>query len=240
MESNLVEMRDIRFAWDDRRRENNGVQFQLNIESFFIQLREKLFLQGPSGSGKSTLVGLICGTILAQSGAVCVNSILLKELTGPQLDRHRANNIGIIYQMFNLIPYMSALENVLLPLEFSKIRKLRTGSSNSERRKEALRLLERLGLDAERDGNSYPGNLSVGQQQRVAAARALIGNPGLIIADEPTSSLDDKNQQNFLDLLFSEVEENHASLLMISHNRGLAENFDRIICLENGSLGKGT
>ncbi len=239
MESNIVELFDLKFSWGERATQSNVNPFELSIDHFGIQKHEKIFLHGPSGSGKSTLVGLICGTIRPISGEVYLNEKNLTDLSGSQVDRHRADNIGIIYQMFNLLPYLSALENVLLPLEFSKTRKQKVGASKEECRNEASRLFANLGLDAINDGNAKPGELSVGQQQRVAAARALIGAPRLIIADEPTSALDFENQKNFLDLLFSEVENSNSSLLMISHNPSLAKHFDRSIALSNGEFGKG-
>ncbi len=238
MSGKIVQIKKRNYTWGDRGNREFSNPFQLNIADFQIGKREKILLQGPSGSGKSTLAGLLCGTIRPSAGEISVVGRSLNGLSAIQLDRHRADNIGIIFQLLNLVPYLSALENVLLPLEFSKLRKLNVGMDRVSFRKEAMRLMKELGLDSFHDYNAKPVNLSVGQQQRVAAARALIGSPGLVIADEPTSALDEENRTKFLELLFTQAEKSGSSLLMISHDFSLAHHFDRTVSLENGSIGK--
>ena len=236
---NLVELNNVSFRWKSGGNKNQGNAFHLQCAKFDIRARQSVFLQGASGSGKSTLLGLICGTIRAQQGEVMLAGNNLGLMSGAEIDRLRADLTGIIFQSFNLVPYLNALENILLPLQFSNRKKLQAGSSNIERREKALHLLECLGFEVVRDGLSLPQNLSVGQQQRVAAARALIGNPALIIADEPTSALDETNQDRFLELLLAQLKDAGASLLMVSHNQRLAPLFSYKASLEDGVLRAG-
>jgi len=133
--------------------------------------------------------------------------------------------------MFNLLPYLSVIDNVLLPLSFSKARRLRALEGTSSVNSEAHRLLERLGLDPDVLAKQSAARLSVGQQQRVAAARALIGRPEILIADEPTSALDRKHQRHFLELLFGEAEAAGTTVIMVSHDETLASEFDRVVDL---------
>ncbi|WVX48428.1 putative ABC transporter ATP-binding protein [Roseobacter fucihabitans] len=185
---------------------------------------ETVLLLGESGSGKSTLLSLICGTITAQSGNVRVTGTDVKTLSAGKRDSFRAEQIGLIFQQFNLLPYASVLDNILLPLRFAPRRRARLPAAE----KTARALCLDLGLP--HDVILAPaGTLSVGQQQRVAAARALIGAPALIIADEPTSALDAATQQTFLQLLFEQASAHHSTLLMVSHDARLAPNFDRVV-----------
>ena len=210
---------DARFAWDR--------SYQIEIDAFEIGPRERDLILGPSGSGKSTLLNLISGITKVDQGKIEVLGEDLARLRGAKIDRFRADKLGIIFQMFNLLPWCSILENVLLPLRFSKARRLRAKSTPDE----AGRLLEALGLSREFHRKST-GTLSVGQQQRVAAARALIGQPALVLADEPTSALDTENAQAFLRLLVAELESADSALLMVSHDTSLAPMFDRTVRLD--------
>lgn len=150
-------------------------------------------------------------------------------MNGAERDVFRADHVGYVFQMFNLISYLSILENVLLPIRFSKNRNQRLQAAGSGPRDEALRLLSQLGIDQRHFLKRSVSQLSVGQQQRVAVARALIGSPEIIICDEPTSALDDEAQEAFLGLLFKEVEESGGSLIFVSHDRALIPRFDRIV-----------
>ena len=191
-----------------------------------------MLLIGPSGAGKSTFLSLLCGILVPQSGRLDVLGTDSGRLSNAARDHFRAEHFGIIFQMFNLLPYGSILDNVLLPLNFAKKRRARA-SQNGPIESEALRLLKALGLEAsDLDGHST-ANLSVGQQQRVAAARALIGRPELIVADEPTSALDRDRQAAFLDLLFAEVAAAGSTLIMVSHEEALGARFDRVLRLED-------
>ena len=184
-------------------------------------------LLGESGSGKSTLLSLICGIMLPETGTVTVAGTDLRQLSAARRDRFRAEQIGVIFQQFNLLPFGSVADNILLPLRFAPARRARAGDA----RRTAAASCAALGLP-EHLLRAKAAALSVGQQQRVAVARALIGRPPLVIADEPTSSLDAGSQAAFLDLLFGQIAESGASLLMVSHDPRLAERFDRVVRME--------
>ena len=185
---------------------------------------ETVLLLGESGSGKSTLLSLICGTILADDGVVTVGGTDLKTLPGWSRDKYRAEQIGVVFQQFNLLPFGSVIDNIVLPLRFASGRRNRCPNANQQ----AAELCRALGLP---DGvaSLKAANLSVGQQQRVAVARALIGQPPILIADEPTSSLDETSQVNFLDLMFEQVRAQGSTLLMVSHDPRLSGRFDRVV-----------
>ena len=221
-----IKLNDIFFSWG-----THANSFNLKLDEFELERGESVLLTGPSGSGKSTLLGLICGTLVPNSGSVSILGQSLGDLSGSARDRFRADHIGIIFQMFNLLPYLSVLDNVLMPLQFSKRRKLQTGDTDQTRKNDAKRILSELGLGQMDQQKSV--NLSVGQQQRVAAARAFIGAPEIIIADEPTSSLDEGRQAIFMDMLFAQKAKSKASLLMVSHDLRLSDRFDRVVNLKD-------
>lgn len=223
MTTPVVRIADLRFAWP-------GHAPLLNIGAFELNAGERLFLRGPSGSGKSTLLGLIAGVLESDNGALHVLGQDLVKLSGGQRDQVRADHLGVIFQLFNLVPYLSVVQNVILPCRFSRRRQSEAQAAGGVEQ-EAKRLLARLGLD---DPDLLARNvtdLSVGQQQRVAAARALIGNPSLIIADEPTSALDADTRDRFIDLLSQEAQKTNAALLFVSHDASLAGLFDRALDL---------
>ena len=218
-----------------------GVQFRwpagpllLDIERFDLAPGERVFLHGPSGSGKSTLLGLIAGIHVPEAGQVYLHGQNLVGLGASARDRIRGSELGYVFQQFNLVPYLSVLENVLLPLTFSAARRARA-AANGVPADQALTLLRALGLDDELAGRA-PGKLSVGQQQRVAVARALLGQPPLVICDEPTSALDADARDDFLDLLISSVAASNAALIFVSHDPGLADHFSRHLRLQGGRL----
>ncbi|MFC5302886.1 ABC transporter ATP-binding protein [Azospira restricta] len=202
----------------------------LDLPEFRVAAGERVFLHGPSGSGKSTLLGLLGGVAVPERGRVAILGEDLARLSGRRRDRLRAEHIGFIFQQFNLLPWLSALDNVLLPTTFSARRKARAGSERPPR-DEAARLLAELDLDPAH-WQKPAGTLSIGQQQRVAAARALIGRPEILVADEPTSALDAERQQLFVDLLLAEAAATGAALVFVSHDRRLAAHFDRSVELD--------
>ena len=202
----------------------------LNIPEFHAEAGDRIFIYGPSGSGKSTLLGLLAGVLVANEGTVKILGQDFTDLSQTQRDRQRADHIGFIFQQFNLIPYLSVIDNVLLPCRFSKRRLDQALVSGNSLQAEAERLLSHLDLNASLWGKPVT-QLSVGQQQRVAAARALIGKPEIIIADEPTSALDADRQAAFLELLMRECSDANATLLFVSHDRRLAATFNREIDL---------
>lgn len=196
----------------------------LRIDSLSLKKGGQLFIAGPSGSGKSTLLALIGGIVTPQQGEVHVLGTPLHTLSGTQRDRFRVDHIGFIFQQFNLIPYLSVLENVMLPCRFSAVRSQGALDQGASPQEAAKRLLGELGLDEALWARSA-SRLSVGQQQRVAAARALIGRPALIVADEPTSALDAGHQEDFINLLMQECARFSTALLFVSHDERLAGRF---------------
>ena len=231
--ANVVQVDDVRFRWPGRE------GFSLGIKTFHVSAAEKLLLIGPSGSGKSTLLSLLCGIVTPDQGQIRILGSDLTTLDASARDRFRVEHFGIIFQMFNLLPYLSVIDNALLPLSFSKSRRQRVVEGASSINAEARRLLEQLGLDADVFAKRSAARLSVGQQQRVAAARALIGRPEILVADEPTSALDRKHQRHFLELLFSEAEEAGTTVIMVSHDETLAPEFDRVVDLTDILVNQG-
>ena len=180
---------------------------------------EHVFLYGPSGSGKSTLLGLLAGLQVPTRGAVSILGEELSGLSARQRDRFRAQRIGVVFQQFNLIPYLSVVDNVLLASHFGGIRQ---PSSTSK----ALDLLTRVNLDDSLH-DRLAGELSIGQQQRVAIVRALINSPQLLLVDEPTSALDHTNRDAFLALLFEVVQASGCAMVFVSHDPAIAASFKR-------------
>ncbi len=221
----VISMADVRFAWP-------GAQgFAISVDAFELSRGEQLLITGPSGSGKSTLLSLLAGIIVPSSGRLAVLGTDIAKLSAAARDRFRAEHMGIIFQMFNLLPYGSVTDNVALPLSFAPARKHRVLESGTIE-DEAARLLEGLGLTPAHYAGLKASELSVGQQQRVAAARALIGRPEVMIADEPTSALDRDSQQAFLDLLFAQAAAAGTTLIMVSHDESLGDRFKRVVRLD--------
>ena len=226
MDQVILDIKNVRFRW------KNSGSLLLNLPEFKIEKHEHVFLQGPSGSGKSTLLGLVGGILVSESGTLNVLGQDIQNLSRSGRDSFRVDHIGFIFQLFNLLPYLSIEENVMLPLSFSSIRAKRAGRTKIDQFKEAKRLLKSLALEEQLANKSPVTELSVGQQQRVAAARALIGNPELIVADEPTSALDSDLRHSFLDLLFGECKKAGSTLLFVSHDSTLSDLFSRKISMD--------
>ncbi len=189
----------------------------LDIERFEIAKGEQVVLVGSSGGGKTTLLNVISGITLPDSGAVRIDD---NDITGmPEVvrDRFRAERIGFVFQTFNLLPAFTAFENVLLGMSFSR------GGVDRSRAKD---LLDRVGLSARLDHR--PGQMSVGERQRVAVARAMANKPSLLLADEPTANVDTGNQDKILDLIRSTCREAETSLLMVTHTPDVESQFDRV------------
>ena len=202
----------------------------LDIRELHADAGDRIFIYGHSGSGKSTLLGLLGGVLSPERGTIALLGHELTTMTPSARDGLRADHIGFVFQQFNLIPYLSVTDNVLLSCRFSARRCNRAISSGSTVHDEAARLLDHLDIAPELRHRPVT-QLSVGQQQRVAAARALIGRPEIVIADEPTSALDAERQIAFLDLLSRECIAADATLLFVSHDRRLASGFSREIDL---------
>lgn len=213
-----VELSRLRFAY----RAGHDV---LAIDHLTIARGETVFLHGPSGSGKTTLLGLLAGVLQATSGQVRVLGQDFSTMSSGARDAFRARHLGYVFQMFNLIPYLSVRENILLPIRLEAARRARLGSASFE-----AAVQDVAGqLDIARFLDSPIGELSVGQQQRVAAARALIGSPEVVIADEPTSALDTDRREQFLELLFRSCDKAGATLVFVSHDHTLMPLFSRIV-----------
>ena len=223
--SDVIRLAKVRFSWPGQR------SFSLAIEDFVLPAANSMLLIGPSGSGKSTFLSLLCGIVAPETGIIDILGTDLAKLRSAARDSFRAEHFGVIFQMFNLLPYGTVIDNVLLPLSFAPQRRKRATVKGTAE-EEATRLLRRLGLEPHLTKGPSAANLSVGQQQRVAAARALIGSPEIIVADEPTSALDRDRQSAFLELLFAEANAAGATLIMVSHDQSLASRFDQVTRLD--------
>ena len=218
-----IALEEVQYAWP-------GQPPVLSIPQLQVASGERVFLRGSSGSGKSTLLGLVGGVLLPATGSVQLFGERIDRMSASARDHFRADHLGFIFQWFNLVPYLSVLDNVLLPTLFSALRKQRAGANPAN---EAKRLLGALGLGDEKILQRPVTALSIGQQQRVAAARALLGRPRLIIADEPTSALDHDARSAFLELLLHEASAAEATLLFVSHDTALAPLFSRTLALSD-------
>lgn len=194
----------------------------LDDVSFDLNSGEVIALLGKSGSGKSTLLSLMAGLEKADSGSIFFDQINLSKLSEDELCTFRARNLGIVFQQFNLIPHLTALENVLLPLEIN-------GDNNKEK---AMEWLSMVGLDDR--VSHFPSMLSGGEQQRVAIARALVLSPQVLLADEPTGNLDSETGKKVIEILFNIVREKKTTMILVTHDDELALKADRIIRLVGG------
>jgi len=216
-----IKLTDIRFHYSGQ--PNNRV---LNIPSWSLKTGEQAFVQGPSGGGKSTLLGLLSGLLTPSHGQVTVLGERLDEMSGRQRDQFRASHIGYVFQQFNLMPYINAIDNLLLAARFSS-------RKNSNLLKDEIKTLFGALNISEKEWYRPTRDLSIGQQQRVAIARALINKPQLLIADEPTSSLDKANRDAFMKLLMPMVVDNQMTLLFVSHDLSLSSYFTKVESLSD-------
>lgn len=194
--------------------------------SFSVPRGQFLAIMGASGSGKSTLLGLMAGLDTVTSGKIVLDGIDITNLREDELARVRGLKIGFVFQSYQLVPTLTAEENILLPAELSGL--------NGQPRQRANELLERVGLMPR--AHHYPVQLSGGEQQRVALARAFITRPPILMADEPTGNLDSANGQHVLELLVTLNREEGTTLILVTHDRSLAEYADRIITLRDGRV----
>lgn len=219
----------VRFEWTPLDADSPSPSL-IAIDELSLAAGSSLFVGGASGSGKSTLLGLLSGVLRPRLGDVWVAGLNLAQASAAQRDRLRADHLGVIFQQFNLLPYLSVIENVLLPTRFSSLRLAQSRDRFGGPRAQAEHLLRSLGLDASLWAR-MAHQLSLGQQQRVAACRALMGSPQLVIADEPTSALDEDNRQSFLELLLRAQREQGAALVLVSHDRRMASSFEQVLDL---------
>lgn len=217
----IVSISDMEYRWSGEEKTT------LKIKSLEINRGEKVLFKGRSGSGKSTLLSLLSGIQVIDSGKLEIKGANLKGMKSNERDLFRGDHIGYIFQQFNLLPYLSVSENILSPLTFSDLKKSKEVGDLTKRVKT---LLNHLALDI--DPEKSVQSLSIGQQQRVAVARALIGEPELIIADEPTSALDRETAEDLINHLFKECERLGTTLIFVSHDDTLDSLFPRIEQLE--------
>jgi len=220
----VVHLDRVRFRWPGQEVDI------LAIDELRLCAGEHLFVRGASGSGKTSLLNLLSGIHTPTEGEVRLLGTDLASLSLSKRDQFRADHLGVVFQQFNLLPYLTTLENVTLACGFSR-RKASRSKETSDVAATARKLLSALNL-AEDKHSAPVAELSVGQQQRVAVARALIGRPEIVIADEPTSALDADNRDRFLELLFREVEAHGCTLVFVSHDPALAGRFSRSIELD--------
>ncbi len=220
--NNAIEINDLLFEWKNKK------QFSLKIKELKIQNKKKIIIFGRSGSGKSTLLNLISGILSPSSGTLCVKNIEINQLSQKKKDQFRANNIGVIFQQFNILDYLSPLQNILLPCFFTQFKKYDKEYFYNR----TFNLAEKLNIKKNILYQNNSKNLSVGQKQRIAILRAIINKPFLILADEATSALDENNKNDFINLLMNLCNEEKVTLVMASHDTSLKKNFDISINLE--------
>lgn len=191
----------------------------IDLPKWSVEQGEKIFLLGPSGSGKTTLLNLICGTLSPTDGQVSLLNSPFSKLSGRKRDKFRAQHIGVVFQRFNLIPYLSVEENIQLASYFG-------GRNKGDIAEKIANMLAQLNMPSD-IAHKKAGELSVGQQQRVAIARALINQPELLIVDEPTSSLDAQTRDAFMHLLLDAAKQNDLTMLFVSHDLSLGAHFNK-------------
>lgn len=228
LNSPLIEIRDLRFTYEGQATPT------LVIPEFTVNSGEELFLFGPSGSGKTTLLELLSGVLTPQAGTLRILGQDLNKMSQAQRDAFRAEHFGYVFQSFNLIPYLNVYENIELPLQLSPLRKQRLGTLDVDMVIRAI--CGNLGISDILDKNVT--QISVGQQQRVAVARALLGKPQLLLCDEPTSALDTDHREKFLKLLFELADLYETTVLFVSHDRNIEKLFSRSLPLD--SINKAT
>ncbi|MEK6774576.1 MAG: ABC transporter ATP-binding protein [Bdellovibrionota bacterium] len=217
----LIQLRSLQFRY------SLESELVLDIEKFVMPAKEKFFLYGTSGSGKTTLLEILSGVLKATTGDVFVGGENLTALSDSQRDFFRSQNLGYVFQSFNLIPYLNVNENIILPLKLNP--RIKVQNENSQDR--LHQICQRLGIEHLLDKNVL--QLSVGQQQRVAVARALITKPKLLLADEPTSALDYEHREKFLKLIFDICAAEGLGIFFVSHDHSLKGMFDRAVDLRD-------
>ena len=222
-QSPAVDLQDLRFEYPPQAKGNTT--FGLRLDELTVQRGERVALFGPSGCGKSTLLDLIAGILRADSGTVRVAGAELSQMTESERRGHRIQHIGFVFQDFSLVDYLDALDNVLLPFRLS-----RTLSLDEAARRRARNLLTELGLPEH--GHRRPSELSQGERQRLAIARALVTEPRLLLADEPTAGLDPDRSHQVLDLLEEVRVQRGLTLLLVTHEPSVLERFERRVNVE--------
>ncbi len=220
----LLALEGVRFAWPHAQADC------LDIASLQVHAGDTIFLHGPSGCGKSTLLSLMAGVLPARDGHVTLAGRDWRDLRAAVRDQHRVDHVGMVFQQFNLLPYLGVLDNVLLPCRFSRQRRAAAEQRSGSAEADARAWLSAMDLPSAL-WQRPPVELSVGQQQRVAAARALVGAPALVIADEPTSALDEARREGFLAALLAACAQAGSALVFVSHDHRMAPHFGRQLSL---------
>jgi putative ABC transport system ATP-binding protein len=216
----MINISELAFSYRGRG-PNLASSFGMRVQNLTVPVGASTALVGPSGSGKTTLLGLIAGTLRAASGSIIVNNQAITDFSDNELGRYRIHSVGQVFQAFELLGYLTVIENVMLPWYIA-------GSGlKADIRKRAADLLLDVGLESKR--SAMPGELSQGEQQRVAVCRAMLNNPPVLLADEPTGNLDQENKQNVVDLLVEQAKRNNSTLLMVTHDESLLNKFDSVL-----------
>jgi putative ABC transport system ATP-binding protein len=216
----VIDLKDIRFQYPAI----GG--FGMDIPRLSIPAGDCVALVGPSGSGKTTLLGLLAGILTPTRGALVINGMELSALNDSERRRFRIQHIGQVFQAFELLHYLTVVENVMLPHFIHA-----SGANAKSVRRRALELLRDVGLDEKAD--SRPAELSQGEQQRAAVCRAMLNQPALLLADEPTGNLDRANKQNVVDLLLDQAHRNNSTLLMVTHDESLLDSFSTVLEIQS-------
>ncbi len=216
----MITIRELAFNYRGRGPDLSS-SFGMRVADFVVPAGASTALVGPSGSGKTTLLGLIAGTLRADAGSIRVNDLAITNFTDRELGRFRIRNVGQVFQAFELLSYLTVTENVMLPWYISG------SGSKVDIRKRAVDLLGGVGLESKL--LAMPGELSQGEQQRVAVCRAMLNKPPVLLADEPTGNLDKENKQNVVDLLMEQARHNNTTLLMVTHDESLLDKFDAVL-----------
>ena len=216
----MITIHELAFSYRGRGTDLSS-SFGMRVKEFAVPAGASTALVGPSGSGKTTLLGLIAGTLRADAGSIQVNDQPIKKFTDRELGQFRIRSVGQVFQAFELLSYLTVTENVMLPWYISG------GGCKADYQKRAANLLCGVGLESKL--SAMPGELSQGEQQRVAVCRAMLNNPPLLLADEPTGNLDKENKQNVVDLLIEQAKHNNSTLLMATHDESLLDKFDAVL-----------
>ena len=220
----MINISKLAFSYRGRRPERSS-SFGMRVQEFTVPPGASTALVGPSGSGKTTLLGLIAGTLRAASGSIIVNDQAITDFSDNELGQYRIRSVGPVFQAFELLGYLTVAENVLLPWYICG------DGGVADVRKRAEDLLQGVGLGSKL--NALPGELSQGEQQRVAVCRAMLNKPSLLLADEPTGNLDQENKQNVVDLLLEQARDHDSTLLMVTHDESLLGEFDSVFDMGN-------
>lgn len=211
----MIALKDIFFQYPDS-------DFKLSIDNLKFEKGGKTAIIGASGFGKTTLLNLIAGIILPEKGNVIINDDEVNKLTDKQRRDFRIQNIGFIFQDFKLIPYLNIMDNIMLPFRINNSIQIKKETVNR-----VHELVEELGISKKL--KKYPLKLSQGEKQRVAICRALLNNPSIILADEPTGNLDPENKKKIMDILFSSVDKFNTTLITVTHDHDMLKGFEKII-----------